>query len=64
MQTAAAEQSMLDNGVTEYKFMVANGVNPCDECLALDGKVFKISEMSVGKNAPSAVSLLHSTLRG
>lgn len=52
VQTAAAEQSMLDNGVTEYKFMVANGVNPCDECVALDGQVFKISEMEIGKNAP------------
>lgn len=52
VQTAAAEQSMLDNGVTAYKFLVANGVNPCDECVALDGKVFKISEMEIGKNAP------------
>lgn len=59
VQTAAAEQSMLDNGVTEYKFMVANGVNPCDECLALDGKVFKISEMSVGRNAPPKHPLCH-----
>lgn len=52
VQTAAAEQSMKDNGVTEYKFMVANGVNPCDECLSMDGQVFKLSEMAVGKNAP------------
>ena len=52
VQTAAAEQSMKDNGVTEYKFMVANGVNPCDECLNMDGQVFKLSEMAVGKNAP------------
>lgn len=52
VQTAAAEQSMKDNGVTEYKFMVANGVNPCDECLSMDGQVFKLSEMDVGKNAP------------
>ena len=59
VQTAAAEQSMLDNGVTAYKFLVANGVNPCDECLALDGKVFKISEMSVGKNAPPKHPLCH-----
>ena len=59
VQTAAAEQSMLDNGVTEYKFLVANGINPCDECLALDGKVFKISEMSVGKNAPPKHPLCH-----
>ena len=51
--------TLLDNGVTEYKFMVANGVNPCDECLALDGKVFKISEMSVGKNAPPKHPLCH-----
>lgn len=52
VQTAAAEQSMKDNGVTEYKFMVANGVNPCDECLSMDGQVFKLSDMNVGKNAP------------
>ena len=52
VQTAAAEQSMKDNGVSEYKFMVANGVNPCDECLSMDGQVFKLSDMNVGKNAP------------
>ena len=52
VQTEAALQSMTDNGVTEYKFMVENGVNPCDECLALDGQVFKLSDMNVGKNAP------------
>lgn len=52
VQTAAAEQSMLDNGVTAYKFLVANGVNPCDECVALDGQVFKIRDMEIGKNAP------------
>lgn len=52
VQTEAAVQSMTDNGVTEYKFIVANGVNPCEECLALDGQVFKLSEMAPGKNAP------------
>lgn len=52
VQTEAALQSMTDNGVTEYKFMVENGVNPCDECLALDGQVFKLSDMNVGKNSP------------
>lgn len=52
VQTEAALQSMTDNGVTEYKFMVENGVNPCDECLALDGQVFELPDMNVGKNAP------------
>ena len=52
VQTAAAGRSMLDNGVKEYKFMVENSVNPCDECLDLDGQVFKLDEMTVGKNAP------------
>ena len=52
VQTEAAEQSMMDNGVDEYKYLVANGVNPCEECLALDGQVFKLSDMNVGKNAP------------
>ena len=52
VQTEAAVQSMTDNGVDEYKYLVANGVNPCDECLALDGQVFKLSDMNVGKNAP------------
>jgi SPP1 gp7 family putative phage head morphogenesis protein len=52
VQTEAAMQSMSDNGVTEYKFIVANGVNPCEECLALDGQVFKLAEMAPGKNAP------------
>ena len=52
VQTAAAEQSMRDNGVKEYKFMVENAVNPCDDCLDLDGEVFRLDDMAVGKNAP------------
>lgn len=52
VQTAAAEQSMRDNGVKEYKFMVENAVNPCDECLDLDGEIFRLDDMAVGKNAP------------
>ena len=52
VQTEAALQSMTDNGVAEYKFMVENGISPCEECLALDGRVFKLSEMTVGVNAP------------
>lgn len=59
VQTAAAERSMLDNGVDEYKYLVANGVNPCEECLALDGMVFKISEMTVGRNAPPKHPFCH-----
>lgn len=59
VQTEAALQSMTDNGVTEYKFMVENGVNPCDECLALDGQVFKLSDMNVGKNAPPVHPACH-----
>ena len=59
VQTTAAERSMLDNGVDEYKYLVANGVNPCEECLALDGMVFKISEMTVGRNAPPKHPFCH-----
>ena len=59
VQTEAAVQSMTDNGVTEYKFIVANGVNPCEECLALDGKVFPLKEMAVGVNAPPKHPLCH-----
>lgn len=52
VQTEAALQSMTDNGVKEYKFMVENGVNPCDACLDLDGEVFRIETMAMGRNAP------------
>ena len=52
VQTAAAEQSMRDNGVRQYKFMVENAINPCDECLNLDGHVYDLDELAPGKTAP------------
>ena len=52
VQTAAAEQSMRDNGVRQYKFLVENAINPCDECQNLDGHVYDLDELAPGKTAP------------
>lgn len=51
VQTAAAKRLYEDNGNEEYEYL-AVGPRPCDECRRLDGKVFKVSKMMPGTNAP------------
>lgn len=50
VQTEAQKQSFLRNGFEYYEF-VANG-GCCDLCSALDGKHFRVRDMTPGENAP------------
>lgn len=50
VQTEAQKQSFQHNGFEKYEF-IANS-NCCDICQGLDGKHFKVKDMTPGKNAP------------
>ncbi len=50
VQTAAQEQSFIENGFEEYTFHTNSGC--CAICAELDGKHFKVEDMKPGKNAP------------
>lgn len=52
VQTEAAKQSYETNGNDEYEFMTTNAKGPCDTCKKLNGKIFKVKDMTPGKNAP------------
>ena len=50
VQIAAQEKSYLDNGWTEFEFVSIGSA--CSVCLALDGKHFKVKDMTIAENAP------------
>lgn len=50
VQIAAQERSYLDNGWTEFEFVSIGSA--CSVCLALDGKHFKVKNMTIAENAP------------
>lgn len=50
-RTEAAMQQYNRNGVEEFEFM-ALGPHPCEFCIALDGKHFKVKDFLPGDNAP------------
>lgn len=51
IQIAVQEQSYIDAEITEYGFM--SEPSACERCLAINGKVFKVADMTPGTNAPS-----------
>ena len=50
-QTEVAKQSYEKNGNEKYEYM-ATGPHPCKICKGLDGKIFNVSDMMPGENAP------------
>ena len=50
VQIAAQEKSYLENGWTEFEFVSIGSA--CSVCLALDGKHFKVKNMTIAENAP------------
>lgn len=52
VQTAAAQQSYMDNGFEEYEYLACHNRDVCVNCKALDGKIFKIDDGMPGENAP------------
>lgn len=61
VQTEAAKQSYIKNGFSEYTFLTANAMGPCEVCKALDGKHFKVEDMLPGENAPPMHPRCHCT---
>jgi SPP1 gp7 family putative phage head morphogenesis protein len=52
IQTQAAHQRYQDAGITEYEFFADTDTDTCDECGALDGKQFLLTEGIAGINMP------------
>ena len=50
VQIAIQEQSYKDNGITQYLYLAEPSA--CDICSELDGKIFNVSDMRPGENAP------------
>lgn len=59
-QTEVAKQSYEKNGNKKYEYM-ATGPHPCKICKGLDGKIFNVSDMMPGENAPPMHPLCHCT---
>ncbi len=49
IQTEVQKQSFVDNGIDEFELIAEPSA--CSVCSALDGKVFKVKNMVIGKNA-------------
>ena len=52
VQTDAQMESMAANGFDMYEFIAEHGPRTCEQCLAMDGKHFKIKAAMPGENAP------------
>ncbi len=52
VQVEAQRQSYERNGFEQYKYIACHDMKACEICKALDGKVFDVSEMVPGENAP------------
>lgn len=52
VQTDAQLKSYVENGFNEYEYIACGGADVCPICKALDGKIFKVSKMTVAENAP------------
>ena len=50
MQTAIQRDSLEGNGIKQYEYIAEP--TACHLCSVLDGKIYKLKDMAVGKNAP------------
>ena len=60
IQTDVAKDNYERNGIEEYEFMAVNP-RACPICRELDGKIFKVTEMVAGENAPPIHPNCHCT---
>ena len=60
IQTDVAKDNYERNGIEEYDFMAVNP-SACPICRDLDGKIFKVTEMVAGENAPPIHPNCHCT---
>lgn len=52
LQTSVQKESFERNGFREYTFITTGDERVCEDCDALNGQHFKVSEMQPGENAP------------
>lgn len=52
VQTDAQMATLAANGFEDYEFIAERSSRTCDQCLAMDGKHFKIKDAMPGENAP------------
>lgn len=52
VQTQAQAESYEANGIDEYEYIACSLKDVCPLCKEMDGKVFKLKDMEIGKNAP------------
>jgi SPP1 gp7 family putative phage head morphogenesis protein len=52
VQTQAQAESYEANGIDEYEYVACGLKDVCPLCKEMDGKVFKLKDMEIGKNAP------------
>ena len=57
LQTAIQRDSLEENGIKQYEYIAEPSA--CKVCSALDGDIYKLKDMVVGKNAP----VLHPSCR-
>lgn len=60
VQTDVALDSYKENGIEEFEFMAVNP-RACEICKEMDGKVFPVSELEAGVNAPPIHPRCHCT---
>lgn len=60
VQTDVAKDNYERNGIKQYEFLAINP-NACPICKALDGNVYKVTEMEAGLNAPPIHPNCHCT---
>ena len=52
VQTQAQIESYEANGIDEFEYVACGLKDVCPLCKEMDGKVFKLKDMEIGKNAP------------
>ena len=52
VQTDAQMATLAANGFEDYEFIAERSSRTCDQCLAMDGKHFKVKDAMPGENAP------------
>jgi len=52
VQNQSALDKYKEAGIEEYEILVADDERTCDECMEMDGKIFKMSEQEPGINYP------------
>ena len=62
VQSEAQKQSFERNGFEYYEYIACGKGDVCNVCKALDGRHFKVKDMTVGENAPPMHPMCHCSI--